>query len=257
MSSFTAPGLTHALSEAEFEQANVSGAAHIAQAAARTKARMVHISSMAARAPHLSPYARTKRDSEDAVAKAMSTHHESGVDRSGGEWVNLRLPAIYGPGDLATLPYFRLVKAGLAPEPGSEPEGRASILFVDDIVAAVMSAITAPAGRVYEINDDRPEGHSWREIGEAMNTALGRRRPARRLRLPRPMLDAYATCVEGVARLRGKAEILTRGKVAEFFHADFVARDNLLSDATSWRAVTPLADGFAKTAQWYQKEGML
>lgn len=236
-------GLTHARRDAEFETVNVEGAARAAEAAAMAGARLTHISSMAARNPACSAYAASKHASEAAAARA------------GGDHVSLRAPAIYGPGDSATLPYFKLVKAGVAPEPAAEPAPRASILFVGDVAAAVLAAESAPSGGVYEIGDERADGHSWAEIGAALGAAFGKT-PAR-IRAPRWVLGPYAAIAAGVVRLAGGAPMVTPGKIAEFFHQDWVARDNLLSDATAWRPATPLNEGFAKTVRWYQENGLL
>ena len=236
-------GLTHARRDVEFDAVNVEGAARAAEAAAAAGARLIHISSMAARNPACSAYAASKLASETAVARA------------GGDHVSLRAPAIYGPGDSATLPYFKLVKAGLAPEPGADPAPRASILYVGDVAAAVIAAGNAPAGGVYEIGDERADGHSWEEIGAALGAAFGK--APRRIRAPRWILGPYAAIAAGAVRLAGGAPMVTPGKIAEFFHPDWVARDNLLSDATSWRPATPLKEGFAKTVRWYQENGLL
>ena len=237
-------GLTHARRDSEFTAVNVDGAGAVAAAAAKAGARLVHISSMAARRSVCSTYAASKRASEDAVAAA------------GGEHVSLRAPAIYGPGDSATLPYFKLVRSGLAPEPAADPAPRASILYVGDVAEAVISAAEeAPSGGVYEIEDDVREGHSWAEIGAALGTAMGVN--VRRLRAPRWVLGPYSAIAAGAIRLTGGAPMVTPGKIAEFFHPDWVARDNLLSAHTSWRPRTPLKEGFAKTVRWYQENGLL
>lgn len=239
-------GLTHARRDKEFFVVNVDGARRAAAAAAKSGAHLVHISSLAARRPEISPYAASKRASEDAIA------------RGAGEapFICLRAPAIYGPGDVATLPYFKLVRSGLAPEPAAAPAPRASILYVEDVAAAVLRAADEAApGGVYEIGDDSPSGHSWREIGEALGEALGVR--PRRLPAPHWLLTSYATAAAGISRMAGRAPMVTPGKIREFFHPDWVARDNLLSEATSWRAATPLKEGFAKTARWYQENGLL
>lgn len=239
-------GLTHARREKDFFAVNVEGAYNAAQAAARAGARLVHISSLAARQPSVSAYAASKRKSEDAVAAAAGAT----------PFVSLRAPAIYGPGDQATLPYFKLVKSGLAPEPAASPAPRASILYVEDVVSAILAAADEAApGGTYEIGDDSPEGYSWREIGEALGAALNVR--PRRLRAPQPLLTAYAGAASGLSRLAGRAPMVTPGKIREFFHPDWVARENLLADASSWRAQTPLQEGFAKTARWYQENGLL
>lgn len=239
-------GLTHALRDPEFFAVNVEGARIAAAAAAHAGAKFVHLSSMAARQPELSAYAASKRQSETAVAEASGNN----------PWIALRLPAIYGPGDQATLPYFKMVKSGIAPEPAASPSPRASILYVGDASGAILAALDhAATGRVYEIGDEAPEGHSWREIGEALAAAMQKR--ARPFPAPRIVLTSCAAIGAGVSRLAGAAPMVTPGKVREFFHPDWVARDNLLTGATGWRPKTPLKEGFAKTVRWYQENGLL
>lgn len=239
-------GLTHARRDEEFFVVNVDGARRAAAAAAKSGARLVHISSLAARRPEVSPYAASKRASEGAVARGAGN----------SAFLCLRAPAIYGPGDAATLPYFKLVRSGLAPEPAAAPAPRASILYVEDVADAILRAAEEAApGAVYEIGDDSPSGHSWREIGEAIGEALGVR--PHRLPAPHWLLASYAAAAAGISRMAGHAPMVTPGKIREFFHPDWVARENLLSEATSWRAVTPLKEGFAKTARWYQENGLL
>ncbi|MBI1364637.1 MAG: SDR family NAD(P)-dependent oxidoreductase [Alphaproteobacteria bacterium] len=239
-------GLVKARRAAEFFNINAEGARAVAEAASTARAKLVHISSLAARRPELSAYAASKRASEAAVAEASGDN----------PWIALRAPAIYGPGDQATLPYFRLVKSGIAPEPAAKPAPRASILFVEDVARAILNALdAAPPRRVYEIGDEAPEGHSWREIGEALAASMNRR--AARLPAPRFILSSYAAIGAGFSLLRGEAPMVTPGKIREFFHPDWVARDNLLSKATDWRPATPLKEGFAKTVRWYQENGLL
>lgn len=235
-------GLTHARREREFFAANAAGAGRVAAAAAAAGARLVHVSSIAARQPEISAYARSKREGEDAVAAA------------GGRWAALRAPALYGPGDRATLPYFRLVKSGFAPEPRADPEPRASILYVEDAAQAAIAAIDSGEG-VYEIGDEAPQGRSWREIGQTLAAALGVK--ARRIRAPAAALSGFAAVSAGLARAAGGAPMVTPGKIREFFHPDWVARERLFSAETPWGARVPLHEGFAKTALWYQKNGWL
>ncbi len=229
-------GLTHARRDADYRHVNVVGAETVARAARRAGARLVHLSSLSAREPHLSPYAASKRQSEDAV----------------GDAVILRLPAIYGPRDMATLPYFKLIRMGLAPEPATKDPARASILHVHDAARAILAAIeTPPAAGVYEVEDDAPSGRSWTEIGTTLGAVLGKR--PRRLRAPRAIIAGWHGLDIAAARALGR----TPGQVNECFHTDWVARAPLFGAATGWRAETPLEEGFAKTARWYQKNGCL
>ena len=126
-------GLTHARADRAFHEVNAEGAGRIAAAAARSDAYFVHMSSIAARHPELSAYAASKRGGEEAVRSNAT------------RWSALRAPAIYGPGDSATLPYFRIVKSGFAPEPAADPEPRATLLYVEDVADAAIAAAEAAA----------------------------------------------------------------------------------------------------------------
>jgi len=238
-------GVTIARRDADYRAVNVDGAVRAARAAAASGARFIHVSSLSARLPSASPYARSKKDSEAAVAEASGAN----------PWVALRAPAVYGPGDLVTLPYFRMVKSGLAAEPATRPEARASLLFVEDAADAILAGADAPAGAVYEVDDGAPDGRSWREIGETLAGVLGRK--TLRIAAPRPAIAALHAGQRVSARLRGVTPSVRTGQINEFFHPDWVARENLLSAAANWRAVTPLAEGFAKTVRWYQEHGLL
>lgn len=238
-------GVTHARRERDYFVVNVEGAAMAARAAAESGAKFIHASSLSARAPETSPYARSKRESETAVAAASKDN----------PWLALRLPAIYGPRDRATLPYFRLVKSGFAPEPRTDPPARASMLFVDDAAAALLAAKDASPGAVYEVGDDRPEGRAWSEIGAALGDALNIR--PRPIRAPRAPIAIYCSMLRAVESALGRNPSLRAGQANEFFHPDWVARDNLLTAASPWRPETPLKEGFAKTVLWYQENGLL
>ena len=239
-------GVTHARKEDDYRAVNVDGAARAANAARVAGAKFVHISSMSARAPEVSPYARSKRESEDAVREASGAN----------PWLALRLPAIYGPGDLVTLPFFKLVKSGLALEPKTEPPARASILYVSDAADAILAAANdAAPGAVYEVGDERPEGHAWSEIGAILGEAFGK--PPRSIRVPRPVIAAYHGTVRAVEGALGRTPSVRAGQINEFFHPDWVAREQLLSLETPWRPAISLKEGFAKTIRWYQDNGLL
>ncbi len=246
-------GLTHARTKQAFFETNVEGAAQIAAAfsAQHTHqnpgARFVHISSLAARVPDISAYARSKAASETAVATACSS-----------PVVTVRAPALFGPRDHATLPFFRAVKRGLAPIPGGARETRASILYVGDFVEAVIAcltlSLTAPVS-LFEVGDAKPDGHSWPEIAEACGKAFGRR--PRLVRLPRMVLTGHSVLNSFVQKGLGRAPMLTPEKIDEFFYPDWAARDNLLSTHADWRPAVPLDEGFRRTADWYRQAGWL
>jgi len=238
-------GVTNAPTEQDYLKINAAGAGRAAGAAAKAGARFIYASSMSARAPDASPYAMSKFEGERAVAAAKRC-----------EFLSLRLPAIYGPGDVGTLPYFKLIKSGFALEPATDEPARASLLFVEDAAEALLAAITkAEPGVVYEVGDDKPDGYSWAEIGKALGDAFGASPIA--VRVPKPAVALYHQGVRAADRALGRAPSMRQGQVNEFFHPDWVARDNLFSKAAGWAPTTPLAEGFAKTIRWYQEQDLL
>ncbi|MCB2112329.1 MAG: NAD-dependent epimerase/dehydratase family protein [Parvularculaceae bacterium] len=239
-------GETHARTEQDFTRINVAGAERAATAAAKAGARFLHASSLSARAPETSPYARSKLESEGAIARAAPD----------GRWITLRLPAIYGPGDLVTLPYFKMLKSGFAFEPATESPARASLLFVEDAASAFIWAMTkGEAGNVYEVEDDAPAGRSWSEIGKVLSSIYGN--DAMAIRIPKPAIALIHEGMRAADTIFGRTPSIRQGQVNELFHPDWVARDNLFGGSTGWRAATGLKEGFAKTVRWYQEQGLI
>lgn len=234
-------GLTHARRTEDYFRVNVDGAARVANAAASAGAKFVHASSISARKPDASPYSRSKAESEIAV---------------GGDAVALRLPAIYGPGDYATLPYFRLVKSGFALEPATPEPARASLLHVADAARAIAAAVGRPLKPgVYEVGDDSPSGRTWREIGAALSETIGNN--ARAIRVPRPLVAALHAVTRSYEYLSGARPTVRAGQVNEFFHPDWVAGAPLFNEAAPWAPELDLPKGFARTVRWYQDQGLL
>lgn len=239
-------GETHARTEQDYARINVDGAAAAARAAARARARFVHASSLSARQPDTSPYAHSKFESERAVAVASGSN----------PFLALRLPAIYGPGDLVTLPYFKLLKSGFAFEPATDAPARASLLYVEDAAAAIAAAASrGEPGRVYDVGDDSREGRAWSEIGRILGEIIGNNPMA--LKIPKPAVALLHEGVRAAESIFGKSPSVRAGQVNELFHPDWVARENLFNAAAGWAPRTPLHEGFAKTVRWYQEQGLL
>lgn len=242
---FHLAGVTLARDAQAFAATNVDGAVRAAHIAAAAGAKFIHISSLSARQPETSPYAASKAESERKIARIPA-------DKG---WVALRLPAIYGPGDRATLPYFKLVKAGLALEPATRTPARATLLYVADAAECIIAAAEAPPGVVYEVGDDMPGGREWREIGETLGAVMGK--SVRRICAPRWAVAGFHGATRLAERLKPGPPSIRPGQINEFFHPDWVARETLLEDAVSWRARTTLKEGFAKTVRWYQEHGLI
>lgn len=215
----------------DFRPVNAEGVARVARAAGAQPVppRVILISSLAARAPHLSHYAASKREGEERLA-------QSGLDHT-----ILRPPAIYGPGDRELVPLFEIMARGIVPLPGVAG-ARASLVHVDDLARAILALIARPVPGTFELSDGRAGGYAWEEIAGIVEAVSGRGR-GWRVPLPGPVMHAVATANLFAARLLRYQPMLSPGKVRELRHPDWVADHTALSAATGWTPQIPLAEG--------------
>jgi len=234
-------GAVRGATSADFNAVNVDGLERLVRAvlSLSSRPRFLLISSLAARSPELSNYASSKRQGELALA-AMAENME---------WAALRPPAVYGPGDKEMLPLFKCMERGIAPVLG-ESHARVSLLYVEDLCAAVLSWLDAgscPCG-IYELNDTQTGGYSWDEIIAKVSAMLARRIIG--LPLPAALLKLIALMNVAIARLIGYAPMLTPGKVRELRHPDWVADNSALTAAIGWQPIFSLEQGLRRTMGW-------
>src|SRR5690606_6158442 len=117
-------GVVNAPDRAGFEAGNATGTAALTEAMLLSETRrLVHVSSLAAREPHLSDYGWSKAEAERFVST------------SGLDWTMVRPPAIYGPGDAELLELFQMASRGFMLLP---PGGRLSVIHVDDLATLLV-----------------------------------------------------------------------------------------------------------------------
>ena len=238
-----AAGLIKARDRASFLAVNRDGTRAIAEATHRCapSARFIAISSLVAREPQLSEYAASKRAGEEA---ARATFQDA-TDRL----VIVRPPAIYGPGDRATLSLFKAASCRLVPVFGS---GRVALVHVADAAAAVARlAMGAGAAGLYALADSNPGGYSLKDIMVLAASALGNGKP-RLVRVPDGALRIAGGASDWLARLHGGAPIFTSGKVREMLHPDWsVAPTELVPDSI-YEPQIGIVEGFRDTVEWYR-----
>lgn len=237
-----AAGLTQGDGRALFV-VNEAGTRRLAEAAERSgAARFLLISSLAASRPEVSAYAASKAAAEKALAGVVAPER----------FAILRPPAVYGPGDEATAPFFRLARAGLAPilDGGVSGALRFSLIFVDDLAAATLSLARFPEwrGERLALRDACEAGYEWSDIWGAYERVFDRR--LRRFRISRKAALVLAALDMARARLTGGPSALTFGKVRELFTDGWVVRDDMLGGRTGWRPTVGLDEGLRRTAAW-------
>lgn len=234
-------GAVRGATREQFDRVNVAGVRHLLQALEQREgpSRLLVLSSLAAREPHLSYYASSKYAGEQVLL------HEARRTA----WVALRPPAVYGPGDRELLPLFRAMARGFAPVPGAV-EARFSMLYVEDLARAVLAWLHSDRVRsdIYTLDDGRPGGYDWQEIADIVARLC--RRPVRVVRTPGWLLAGIARLNQAGARLLGYAPMLTPQKLRELRHPDWVCDSAALFAETGWEPRVQLEEGLRRTPGW-------
>lgn len=235
-----AAGVISGRTAAEFETGNVAGTlAMLAAATAGGVRRFVYVSSLAAREPNLSLYGASKERAEELV-------HGSGLD-----WVIVRPPAVYGPGDKETLELFRMAKLGVMLMP---PKGRVSVIHVDDLSRLLVELTdhSAPSHILIEEDDGKRGGWTHREFARALGKAVGTKPVI--VSSPGLLLRIAARADQLLRRHKAK---LTVDRAAYFSHRNWVVEPKRACPPTLWRPAIGTDQGLAETANWYRAQGWL
>jgi nucleoside-diphosphate-sugar epimerase len=231
-------GAVRGASQEHFNSVNVDGVARLVQVAREQHQlpRFLLMSSLAAREPHLSLYAASKRQGEEALAAGAGDM----------AWTAFRPPAVYGPGDKELLPLFRWTGRGIAPILG-RADARFSLLYVEDLAEAVVKWLDFRRGerQCFELHDGRPGGYSWGEVIETVARFYGK--TPFYLRVPESVLLFLARLNLTTALLLGYAPMLTPGKVRELRHHNWVCDNDALSREIGWFPRTSLEEGLRLT----------
>ncbi len=240
-------GLIKARTRREFFRSNATGTKRLTEVVAEEApaARLVYVSSLAAREPQLSDYAASKRAGEAALAEAAG-------DVS---WSIVRPPAVYGPGDRETLPFFRWVKRGIGPILGSA-DARFSLLHADDLAAAIGVLLEeSHSGLVFEPDDGQAGGHSWENLVTVAAEQLGA--TVRHFYVPTRLIQAVGALNFALRVIPGYVPMLTPGKARELCHDNWVCNAKSTIGQTSWRPCLSIRSGFAATIDWYRARAWL
>jgi nucleoside-diphosphate-sugar epimerase len=226
-------GAVRGNSQEDFDRVNVGGTSNLLTAinTQSTPPKLLLLSSIVAREPQLSWYSHSKREGEQLVENLSMPN-----------WVILRPPAVYGPGDKEMLPIFQWMHRGIALVPGS-PDARTSLIHVTDLVRAILVCLqsTAAIGQTLTLCDGKHNGYSWRDIASV--AAEHWSRSVRLWRVPHWLLDSAARFNSSTARITGNAPMLTPPKLRELRHEDWVTSNGAITAATGWVPETGLREG--------------
>jgi len=247
-------GLAHAspklqrAAQNRYRDVNALGAAHLArQAAAKGVRRFVYLSTAKVCGDSTQnrsfdetdvsdskdPYTVSKREAEKLLRNVAA---ETGL-----EMVILRPPLVYGPGVKAN--FLRLMEwvwSG-APLPLEKVNNQRSLIYVGNLVNAIIACIEHPAavGKTFLVSDN--EDVSTPELIRRIACALDAK-PARLFPCPPVLLRVGA-------RLTGKQE------EAERLLGSLVVDSSKIQRELGWKPPYTMEQGLKETARWFQERG--
>jgi nucleoside-diphosphate-sugar epimerase len=249
-------GVVSTTHDEEYVKVNVDGARTVAEAAKDSGARLVHVSSLAAAGP-APPHAPRSEDDPPAPMTAYGRSKLEGeraiASVAGLRAIVLRPGVVYGSGDRALLPLFRLAAYGVLPLIGRR-EAAYTFVHVSDVVRTIAAAVDRE-----DVNDVVSVGYrepvTTRALLEGVRSAAGRK--ALIVRVPRPVLRLAARLGDAGGALRGRPLPMNSRRFDELMTDGFVSRVDRLRERLGIVAAIGLDEGLAEAAAWYRREGRL
>ncbi len=230
---------------AEFRRVNVQGTENLARQAAHAGAkRLVYVSSIKVNGEATSagqpyserdtpapqdPYGQSKWEAERAL---LQVAHETGL-----EVVIVRPPLVYGAGVKGNFERMMQAVASGIPLPFASVHNRRDLVYVGNLVDALIACATHPAaaGQTYLVSDGEPVSTPGllRHLAGAMGV------PARLLPLPPALLRL-------AGKLAGKPEQIERLLGSLQVDSGKIRRE------LNWHPPYSLQQGVQATADWYR-----
>ncbi|MFA6433527.1 MAG: NAD-dependent epimerase/dehydratase family protein [Elusimicrobiales bacterium] len=237
----------------DFEKVNITGTANLVKAAgslSKHPVKFIYLSSLAAGGP--SPSASTPRN--EALADAPVSGY--GATKLGGEkkirelpatirYTVLRPPIVYGKNDSGVSTIADWVRKGFMVNAGAS-NGAFSFIHIDDLTAAVITAMEEPAtdGQTYYVCENRI--YAWRDFIGLLAGAMKVKMP-HMLDLPKGLLYLLGFAYEAVSWLGGAQPVFNRDKALEGAAANWTASSAKWERDTGWKRWTSLEEGIKKT----------
>ncbi|MBS1904182.1 MAG: NAD-dependent epimerase/dehydratase family protein [Bacteroidetes bacterium] len=162
----------------------------------------------------------------------------------------LRLPAIYGPRDTATLSFFQSIKRGLKPLIGFENKF-VNLCFVADIAAGIELGMTRQeaANRTYYIGSK--QNYSWHELSSAAAEVM--QRNGIFVRIPHSVVNIIAGASEFASIFRKKPSVLNWEKRLDLTQQYWTCSIDRAVRELGYEPQVGIKQGFAETIRWYEQ----
>jgi len=258
---FHVAGATKGVRLDDFHRANVVPTRHLLEAllsAHPSVKRFVHVSSLTAFGP--SNDGPPKRDSDERKPIEFYGQSKLAAERaveSFGDrlpWTIIRPSAVYGPAEVDMFTLFKAAKLGVNLFYGNRHK-RFSAVYVDDLVAAMLSAALSERtrSRGYLICDG--ETHTWGEFQRHVGAAVGKR--SFDLSLPGFLVPMVGVAGELLTAVDSKPRVLNRQKAILDAQAAWLCTHEAARADFDYRPRVGMEEGTRRAYRWYVERGWL
>lgn len=218
--------------------------------------RFVHVSSISARGPNhdendfegqgpVSHYGKSKLKSEAILRQQLDAEQS----------VIVRPPVIYGPGDQATLPLFRLFQKGFFLS-AAGAEQRLSFVHVEDVARLLAALVDSPLSHKSLIYpEDSSGGYTSSQIAQIAGQAF--ERPVQIKCLPQTLVGTLALANTLAGAALGFAPMFCWDKFLEMKQKFWICRNEDIFEKLDLPEPITLSQGLSQTRQWYAENGWI
>ena len=239
-------GIVKAVKERDFFTVNAGGVERMLDAVAPAKPHFVLVSSLAAREPGLSNYAKSKHAGEKVLKDYGAGH----------PWTIVRPPPVYGPGGLDIIRFLQPMKKGYGLATG-DADNRFSLIHARDLAHCILSTLGEKSAfsATIEADDQRAGGYTMHDISRLAADFF--ERPIKTIAVPLALLRVFAFFNEMGSHITGTPAVISRGKANELAYPEWLADQASHRHVPRWKAKIQLDKGLKETLEWYRAQGLL
>ncbi|MEX2463841.1 MAG: NAD(P)-dependent oxidoreductase, partial [Balneolaceae bacterium] len=251
---FHIAGIVKAPDQKQFDHANVDATENIIKLAKKTGVnKLVILSSLAAAGPSngnprtedepfapVSMYGISKMRMEKMIAS------EVGDDLS---VTILRPPAVYGPREEQIFTLFKMMNNGIAPLIGDGENPKVSLIFVDDLIQAIVKAAKQSDKGVHTYFVSDGNIVNWNRIKNIVTTVLGKKSVTISIRPD--WVKKIAGVIETTASFFGIYPVINREKANEMV-LEWTCSSQKAINELNFEPQFTLEEGISRTIRWYK-----
>ncbi len=163
----------------------------------------------------------------------------------------LRLPAIYGPRDTATLSFFQAINNRLKPLIGFQNK-YVNLCYIEDITHGIEQAVLHPTAltRLYYIGSER--NYSWHELSAIAADVMQKK--GLFVRIPHSVVHVIAAFSEFSSLFKKKPSVLNWEKRLDLTQQYWTCSIERAKRELAYQPKVSIEEGFEKTVRWYEEK---